>query len=105
MRIGTMQGRLLLPQDGEFQCFPGNNWEQEFPNAQTAVWESIEWIYDVHGEDVNPILAEAPALPLLHPIFCGQTPLDTQGPSSYTRTVKKQCLINIIRHFLLGFPP
>jgi len=29
-----------------------------------------------------------------HPTFCGQNPLDTQNPSSYTSTVKKQCLIN-----------
>jgi hypothetical protein len=28
-----------------------------------------------------------------HPIFCGQNPLDTQNPSSYTPTVKKQYLI------------
>ena len=55
MRIGTMQGRLLPPQDGKFQCFPRNNWEQEFSNAQTVGLECIEWIYDVHGEDVNPI--------------------------------------------------
>lgn len=54
-----MQGRLLLPQDGKFQCFPRNNWEQEFSNAQIAGLECIEWIYDVHGEDVNPIATDA----------------------------------------------
>lgn len=59
MRIGTMQGRLLPPQDGKFQCFPRNNWEQEFPNAQTAGLECIEWIYDVHGEDVNPLATDS----------------------------------------------
>lgn len=58
-RIGTIQGRLLPPQDGQFQCFPRNNWEQEFSNAQTAGLECIEWIYDVHGEDVNPIATDA----------------------------------------------
>lgn len=59
MRIGTMQGRLLPPQDGQFQCFPRNDWEQEFPNARKAGLECIEWIYDVHGEDVNPIATDA----------------------------------------------
>jgi hexulose-6-phosphate isomerase len=54
-----MQGRLLPPQDGQFQCFPRNNWEQEFPNAQAAGLECIEWIYDVHGEDANPIATDA----------------------------------------------
>jgi len=29
-----------------------------------------------------------------YPIFCGQTPLDTQLPSSYTPTMKKEVLIN-----------
>ena len=28
------------------------------------------------------------------PIFCRQNPLDTQNPSSYTPTAKKECLIN-----------
>jgi L-ribulose-5-phosphate 3-epimerase len=54
-----MQGRLLPPQYGHFQCFPRNNWEQEFSNAQAAGLECIEWIYDVHGEDVNPIATAA----------------------------------------------
>lgn len=50
-----MQGRLLPPTAGRFQCFPRNIWEQEFPLASQAGLECIEWIYDGHGEDVNPI--------------------------------------------------
>jgi hypothetical protein len=33
-------------------------------------------------------------------IFCDQTPLDRQYPSSYTPTVKKQCLINSLANLI-----
>jgi hexulose-6-phosphate isomerase len=54
-----MQGRLLPPEDGLFQAFPNRGWEQEFPNAAAAGLDAIEWIYDVHGEDVNPLVNDA----------------------------------------------
>jgi L-ribulose-5-phosphate 3-epimerase len=50
-----MQGRLLPPQDGRFQCFPRSGWRDEFPIAAAAGLDAIEWIYDLHGADANPI--------------------------------------------------
>jgi L-ribulose-5-phosphate 3-epimerase len=55
MRIGIMQGRLVPPEPERFQAFPRTRWQQEFPLAAAAGLQSIEWIYDLHGEDVNPI--------------------------------------------------
>lgn len=54
-RIAIMQGRLLPPQDGRFQCFPRDCWREEFPRAAAAGLNAIEWIYDLHGADVNPL--------------------------------------------------
>jgi hexulose-6-phosphate isomerase len=50
-----MQGRLGPPTDGRFQCFPRDGWRDEFERAARAGLGSIEWIYDVHGADVNPL--------------------------------------------------
>ena len=55
MRIGIMQGRLLPPEPGHFQAFPRTRWREESALAAAAGLQSIEWIYDVYGEDVNPI--------------------------------------------------
>ncbi len=55
MRIGIMQGRLIPPEPERFQAFPRSRWQQEFPLAAGVGLQSIEWIYDLHGEDVNPI--------------------------------------------------
>ena len=55
MRIGIMQGRLLPPEEGRFQAFPRKRWREEFPLAALAGMDSIEWIYDLHGADVNPL--------------------------------------------------
>jgi hexulose-6-phosphate isomerase len=54
-RIAIMQGRLLPPQDGRFQRFPQDCWREEFPRAAAAGLDAIEWIYDLHGADVNPL--------------------------------------------------
>jgi len=53
--IGIMQGRLLPPPEGRFQCFPRDNWQDEFAAAAAAGLNCIEWIYDVYGEDANPL--------------------------------------------------
>ena len=53
--MGIMQGRLLPPTNGRIQCFPKENWREEFPLAQTAGLQLIEWIYEVHGAEQNPI--------------------------------------------------
>ena len=58
MIIGIMQGRLLPPEPGRFQAFPRTRWQQEFALAEEAGLQSIEWIYDVHGADVNPIATD-----------------------------------------------
>jgi len=55
MRIGIMQGRLIPPEPERFQAFPRTRWQQEFALAATVGLQSIEWIYDLHGQDVNPI--------------------------------------------------
>ena len=58
MRIGAMQGRLVPPVDDRFQAFPRGNWAEEFPRAAAAQLDSIEWIYDCYGEDVNPLCTD-----------------------------------------------
>lgn len=55
MKIAIMQGRLLPPSDGHFQCFPKEHWRKEFALAAEAALDAIEWIYDSIGEDKNPI--------------------------------------------------
>jgi L-ribulose-5-phosphate 3-epimerase len=55
MRIGIMQGRLVPPDEGRFQAFPRERWADELPLAREAELAAIEWIYDGHGADVNPI--------------------------------------------------
>jgi L-ribulose-5-phosphate 3-epimerase len=57
-RVAIMQGRLLPPIEGRFQCFPRGQWAKEFALASEAGLQAIEWIYDVFGEDVNPISAD-----------------------------------------------
>ena len=53
-----MQGRLVPPSDGRFQCFPRERWADEFALAALAGLDCIEWIYDRHGADVNPIASD-----------------------------------------------
>jgi len=55
MHIAIMQGRLVPPTDGRIQCFPRERWRDEFALAAAAGLDAIEWIYDLHGADVNPI--------------------------------------------------
>ena len=57
--FGIMQGRLVPPEDGRFQAFPRERWRDEFPRAQAAGIDYMEWIIDAYGEDVNPVLSEA----------------------------------------------
>lgn len=54
-KIGMMQGRLSPPEEGRFQSFPKNSWQQEIEHAQQAGISYIEWIYDEYGREVNPI--------------------------------------------------
>jgi hexulose-6-phosphate isomerase len=54
-RIGIMQGRLLPPVQGRIQRFPRDGWFAEFPFAAKAGIETIEWIYETYGMEVNPL--------------------------------------------------
>lgn len=58
MLSGIMQGRLLPAEPERFQAFPRDRWQQEFALAHAAGLQSIEWIYDVYGADVNPIATD-----------------------------------------------
>lgn len=59
MKIGIMQGRLLPALGGKIQCFPAHRWADEFSLAAAAGLESIEWIYEVQGADVNPLASDS----------------------------------------------
>jgi L-ribulose-5-phosphate 3-epimerase len=56
-RIAIMQGRLLPPV-GSIQSFPRDRWRDEFALAPEAGVDAIEWIYDAHGADVNPLASD-----------------------------------------------
>jgi L-ribulose-5-phosphate 3-epimerase len=57
--VGIMQGRLVPPTDNRIQCFPRQNWADEFELGAKAGINCIEWIYDLFGADVNPIASDA----------------------------------------------
>ena len=57
--VGIMQGRLVPPTDKRIQCFPRQDWADEFELGPKAGIDSIEWIYDFYAADVNPIATEA----------------------------------------------
>ncbi len=65
-RIGIMQGRLVPPTDNRIQCFPRERWADEFTLARQAGLDCIEWIYDLHGADVNPLAMDAGVEKLKH---------------------------------------
>ena len=58
-RIAIMQGRLLPREGGSIQRFPRDRWREEFALAEEAGLDAIEWIYDAHGADVNPLATDA----------------------------------------------
>jgi hexulose-6-phosphate isomerase len=53
-----MQGRLVPPKDGRIQCFPRDNWQDEFQRAFEVGFDTIEWLYDLHDADVNPLATD-----------------------------------------------
>ena len=57
-RIAIMQGRLLPPEADRFQCFPARALARGVPPAAAAGLDAIEWIYDLHGADVNPLATD-----------------------------------------------
>jgi hexulose-6-phosphate isomerase len=56
--LATMQGRMVPPEGGRFQCFPRERWRDEFSLAAQAGLDAIEWIFDVYGEDANPLVSD-----------------------------------------------
>ena len=58
MHIAIMQGRLVPPTENRIQCFPRERWRDEFALAAAAGLTAIEWIYDLHGADVNPLASD-----------------------------------------------
>jgi L-ribulose-5-phosphate 3-epimerase len=63
--FSIMQGRLLPPVGGRFQSFPRERWRDEFELAARAGLNGIEWIFDVYGEDVNPLCSDSGAKEML----------------------------------------
>jgi L-ribulose-5-phosphate 3-epimerase len=66
MKLGVMQGRLVPPEAQRFQSFPRERWRDEFAIAAAAGLDTIEWIYDSYGEDVNPLVTEEGAREIKH---------------------------------------
>lgn len=56
--FAIMQGRLVQPECGRFQSFPSKRWRDEFALAAQAGLNAIEWIFDVYGEDANPLICD-----------------------------------------------
>jgi L-ribulose-5-phosphate 3-epimerase len=66
VKLGIMQGRLVAPEASRFQSFPRARWRDEFALAAAAGLDTIEWIYDAYGEDVNPLGTAAGIQELRH---------------------------------------
>jgi hexulose-6-phosphate isomerase len=56
--FAIMQGRLVPPEGGRFQSFPCKRWRDEFVLAAQAHLNAIEWIFDLFGEDSNPLISD-----------------------------------------------
>jgi L-ribulose-5-phosphate 3-epimerase len=54
-KYGIMQGRLTSPKDNRIQFFPKDGWTEEFKSAAQIGFDYIEWLYDLHDENINPI--------------------------------------------------
>lgn len=52
-----MHGRLSSPIENKIQCFPKNNWQDEFKEAASCNFECIEWIFDQYEK--NPIMDDS----------------------------------------------
>jgi len=53
-RLGLMQGRLLPPQEGRYQCFP-LDWNVEIDSALSLGIDFIEWIVEEPNLEQNPL--------------------------------------------------
>jgi L-ribulose-5-phosphate 3-epimerase len=57
--IGIMQGRLVPPVGNRIQCFPMEQWRNEFALAAEAELAAIEWIFDLDDAELNPLATDA----------------------------------------------
>lgn len=55
-RVGFMQGRLSPLVDGLIQCFPWDNWQNEFALAEESEIHLMEWTLDQERLYENPLL-------------------------------------------------
>ncbi len=55
--IGVMQGRLLPKYMGRFQAHPVGYWKQEYAIARDLGLDSIEFIFDFHLYQSNPLFS------------------------------------------------
>ncbi len=55
--IGTMQGRLLPKYRGRYQAHPVGYWDQEFQIARDLGLDLIEFIVDLEGIELNPLMS------------------------------------------------
>ena len=121
-RMAIMQGRLLPPQHGRFQCFPRERWREEFAHAAQAGLDAIEWIYDLQGVEMNPLatdagIAELKALSREHGIavisLCADyfmdRPFVSAGPAEFAELTRHliwmldRCRLAGIRRAVLPF--
>jgi L-ribulose-5-phosphate 3-epimerase len=54
-----MQGRLSPQVDGKIQAFPWSCWAEEFPQAERAGLQLMEWTLDQHRLYENPLMTPA----------------------------------------------
>ena len=55
LKFGIIQGRLTTPKDNRIQFFPKDEWIAEFRAASQVGFDCIEWLYDFHDANMNPI--------------------------------------------------
>ena len=58
-KIGFMQGRLSDLVLNQIQAFPKDNWENEFPEANSIGLKLMEWTLDYEDLNQNPLINKA----------------------------------------------
>ena len=56
--FGIMQGRLLPKYLGRFQAHPVGYWQKEFKMSSELGFDCIEFIFDYHLFDMNPLFSD-----------------------------------------------
>ena len=92
IKYGFSQGRLTIPYNGELQCFPQYDWQNEFINAGLLGCSFIELLVEREKNNLNPIWSNEGRFEILE--LCTKNKLK---PYSI-------CLDYIINHSLLDDP-